>query len=39
MRDTRKLRTALVIAATAAVGAIVGELYVRPALERAVGKR
>lgn len=37
MRDTRKVREILVVAATAAIGAILGDVYLKPLLSKELG--
>lgn len=36
MRDTRRQREMLVVALTAAIGAVIANIYVQPMLERKV---
>ena len=38
MRDTRKMRAIIVVALTSAIGAVVGDYFVKPYVEKAVKK-
>jgi len=37
MRDTRRLRAAVVVVIAAALGALVGDVYLKPFLEKQFG--
>jgi hypothetical protein len=38
MRDTRKQRAILVVALSAAIGAVLGDYFIKPALEDSIKK-
>lgn len=38
MRDTRHIRAVLIVGLSASIGAVLGEFFIRPTIEKAVKK-